>query len=151
MSSPTPDTKSPSDRRRFSLRRIVRWTGWITFGAALLSLVGQRVWPFALFVHFWPQMSLVLLAAAPRSDAQVLRELDPIDLNYVVTIRGEDQPAGSYETRFEVVDTPRGRRLKVTATLRYVLGIVEEDAVEFVRTETVFCDEEGIEPGVPMP
>ncbi|NNE44691.1 MAG: hypothetical protein HKN12_10810 [Gemmatimonadetes bacterium] len=90
-------------------------------------------------------LALLATGTARPADAQVLRELDPIDLDYVVGIKGEADPAGTYATRFEVVDTPRGRRLQVTATLHYVFGQDADDFVEFHRETTVWCDEEGIE------
>ena len=83
----------------------------------------------------------VLLAGASVSPGQVLRELDPVELEYRVLVDGEK--VGSVEASFVVADTPRGRRLRVENSMSYRVGT--DNPVEYDETATLLCDAEGVE------
>jgi hypothetical protein len=90
----------------------------------------------------WLALPVVLAAAAPAS-AQVLKDLKPIRLEYVLFLGDQGIPAGEAWVSFEPTDTERGRRLQVKAEVSYRVGT--EDPVEFRQEVLLVCDRKGVE------
>lgn len=84
------------------------------------------------------------VAAAPLAGrAQVLRELDPIDLRYVIRLEAAPDSIGSATVSFRPVDTPRGRRLQVKAVID--IGVGKDPVVPYHEEATLSCDAKGLE------
>ncbi|HMB71096.1 MAG TPA: hypothetical protein VKU85_17425 [bacterium] len=86
---------------------------------------------------------LATLASSP-SPAQILRDLEPIELEYEIYIPGEPEPAGTASASFRPADTRRGRRLEVTVRTDFKVGD-PETAVEYHETVSLTCNEHGVE------
>jgi hypothetical protein len=63
---------------------------------------------------------LAALVASPAS-AQILRELDPIQLEYEIYLDDGAEPIGHASANFDPTDTPRGRRLEVESRIEYTV------------------------------
>jgi hypothetical protein len=86
----------------------------------------------------------VAVLAPPPASAQVLRDLDPIELEYEIHVQGESEPAGSASVSFRPVDTRRGRRLEVTFRSDFTVGD-EDSKVAYHETVSLTCDDHGVE------
>jgi len=85
-----------------------------------------------------------LLGSVPApARGQVLRELAPIDLEYAIYWGDPKQEVGEAVVSFHPVDTKRGRRLEIHATISYALP--RETLFTYEEESTLLCDEEGLE------
>ncbi len=88
----------------------------------------------------------VLLAAlclAGDARAQVLKDLAPVDLHYVILHGEPAAPVGTADMAFRAVDTPRGRRLEVQTAISYVIPR-EPAPFAYEEEATLVCDAEGV-------
>lgn len=90
-----------------------------------------------------PLLLAALLGVATASSAQVLRDLDPIRLDYRILAGGGPDSVGTAQVSYEFVDTSRGRRLRVEYAMQYVVG--DENPVTYHEEVTLSCDEKGVE------
>jgi hypothetical protein len=92
-----------------------------------------------------PLAAAALLAALPGqgAEAQVLKDLPPIRLEYRVYLNDATDPAGDASISFEPVDTARGRRLEVRGRVQYMVG--DEEPVEYRQEASLTCDAAGVE------
>jgi hypothetical protein len=79
------------------------------------------------------------------AQAQVLKDLPPVQLEYRVYVNHEAEPAGTATVSFEGVDTARGRRLEVHGLIRYTVGTDAPAPVEYLQEASLTCDKEGVE------
>ena len=86
-------------------------------------------------------LAMVLVAAAP-THAQVLKDLGPAHLQYAIHFREEPEPVGFATVAFEAVDTPQGRRLRVTARAEYTLPLTAP--WDYAEEIELLCSEDGI-------
>jgi len=84
-----------------------------------------------------------LLGVAAPSSGQVLRDLDPITLDYRILGGAGPDSVGTARVSFGNVDTPRGRRLRVEYVMSSTIG--EENPVQYHEEVTLSCDELGVE------
>ncbi|HMB70383.1 MAG TPA: hypothetical protein VKU85_13790, partial [bacterium] len=84
-----------------------------------------------------------LLASLPvDAPAQVLRELEPVQLEYRILWGDPQEPVGRMEISFSPVETQRGRRLQVEESTHYILP--RDIPFEYEETAKLVCDEEGV-------
>lgn len=83
------------------------------------------------------------LSAAGAARAQVLKDLAPVELHYVI-LHGEPfAPVGTADVSFRPVDTPRGRRLEVKSATSYVIPR-EPTPFAYEETASLLCDATGV-------
>ncbi|GJM44921.1 MAG: hypothetical protein DHS20C21_17630 [Gemmatimonadota bacterium] len=84
----------------------------------------------------------VWAALTPEAQGQVMRELDPIALEYRILWGEPLAPVGSASVAFSPVDTKRGRRLEVESTIQYTLP--RDTPFHYEEESKLVCDEEGV-------
>ncbi len=85
--------------------------------------------------------ALWALSAGPAS-AQVLREMEPLELEYAILWGQPREVVGSATLSFVPVDSKRGRRLEVSSRIQYTLP--RATPFEYEETALLVCDEEGV-------
>lgn len=92
------------------------------------------------------RITAAALAALPlfaaSSPAQVLRDLPPLELEYVLTHGKPAAVVGSASATFKPIDTPRGRRLEVRGLTEYTLPRTPPYTYE--EEVTLICDAKGV-------
>ncbi|MBZ0268125.1 hypothetical protein K8I85_08210 [bacterium] len=84
-----------------------------------------------------------LLAALPGgAAAQVLRELEPIHLEYTLYWGEPLEPVGEATVSFVPTDTKRGRRVEVQSATHYVLEMAPK--LDYSEECAMTCDETGV-------
>lgn len=93
------------------------------------------------------RLAAALVAAAlflpGNARAQVLKDLSPVELHYVILNGEPAAPVGTADLSFRPVETPRGRRLEVKAAISYV---IPREPAPFAYSEesTLVCDARGV-------
>ena len=83
------------------------------------------------------------VTAAPAVRAQVLKDLSPVDLEYVILNGEPPAPVGTATISFRPVEGPRGRRLEVKAAIRYTIPR-EPAPFAYEEESTLLCDATGV-------
>ena len=83
------------------------------------------------------------LSAALPAHAQILKDLSPVELEYVILFGEPAAPVGDATVSFHPVDTPRGRRLEVKAAVRYTIPR-QPTPFPYEEESTLLCDAAGV-------
>lgn len=85
----------------------------------------------------------VALTLPLPASGQVLRELEPIDLEYAILWGNpEREVVGAATVSFHPIDGKRGRRLEVKGTIAYILP--RQTPFEYAEEFALICDETGV-------
>ena len=80
----------------------------------------------------------------PSAAAQVLKDLPPLKLEYVIMDEASGLPVGTRTVDFQVIETKRGNRLQVTSEAEYTLTKNRQKPFEYSESAELICNEEGI-------
>jgi hypothetical protein len=80
-------------------------------------------------------------ALVPGAEAQLLKELDAVRLEYRILLEDHSEPIGTAELSFEPIDTQRGRRLSVLSEIEYTIPY--DTPFHYREEAKLICDEEG--------
>ena len=88
--------------------------------------------------------ALSLAGLVPVAGAQVLKDLPPLKLEYVIVDEASGLPVGSQLVDFQTIETKRGARLQITSESQYTLTKNRQTPFEYAEEAELVCNEEGI-------
>jgi hypothetical protein len=86
-------------------------------------------------------LGAVIVLNAHPVEAQVYADLEPVTLEYRITLEDESVPIGSAEISFEPIETKRGPRLQVESMIEYTLNF--DTPFSYREEATLICDDRG--------